>query len=100
MNYGPARVPSSSRPAPPTQPWHAAAGAAALAARVLLTLHTNRLITAAGLLAAVAAATAQAAARPRASQGRPAGVAPTLAAALILATSLLVLLGIVRYLKR
>ena len=71
MTRNPARVPPPSRPVPPTQSWYATAGAAALAALTLLALHTNRLITAAGLLAAGAAATALAEARLRSRPGTP-----------------------------
>jgi hypothetical protein len=93
-------VPPLSRPAPPTQSWYATAGAATLAALMLLAWHANSLIIAAGLLAAGAAATALAEARVRSRWGRSTDIAPTIAAILILATPLLVLLGIISYVTR
>ena len=48
MTRNPARVPPKSRPAPPTQSWHATAGAAALAALMLLAWHANSLNIARG----------------------------------------------------
>ncbi len=77
MTHNPARVPPPSGPAPPTQSWHATAGAAALAALMLLAWHANSLIIVAGLFAAGAAATALAEARLRSRPGRSTGIAPT-----------------------
>jgi hypothetical protein len=100
MTRNPARVPPLSRPAPPTRSWYVTAGAAALAAFMLLAWHANSLFIAAGLLAAGAAATALAEARVRSRRGGSTGIAPTIAAALIIATPLLVLLGIISYVTR
>ena len=77
MTRNPARVPPPSRPAPPTRSWYATAGAAAVAALMLLAWHANSLITAAGLFAAGATATALAEAHLRSRQGRSTGIAPT-----------------------
>ena len=62
---------------------------------MLLAWHANSLIIAAGLFAAGAAATAPAEARLRSRPGRSTGIAPIIAAILILATFLLILLGII-----
>lgn len=63
---------------------------------MLLALHTNHLITAAGLLAAAAAGTALAEARPRSQRGTADDILATITAVLILATPVLVLLGIIQ----
>ena len=95
----PVFLPRPARPLP-ARSWYATADAAALAALMLLAWHANSLIIAAGLFAAGAAATAPAEARLRSRPGRSTGIAPTIAAILILATFLLILLGIISYVTR
>ena len=65
------------------------------AAIVLLVLHTGPAITAAGLLAAAAAGTALAGGWLRSRRPDAADVASAVVAALILATALSVLLGVI-----
>jgi hypothetical protein len=97
MTHSPAPVPPPTHPPPaPSWRWYATAGAAALAALALLALHTNRLITTAGVLAATAAGTALATAWRRPRRASPADITATIAVTLILATPLLVLLGIIK----
>jgi hypothetical protein len=95
MTRNPARVPPASRPPGPARSWYATAGTAAAAAIVLLALHTDSAITAAGLLAAAAAGTALAGGWLRSRQPGTADVAPATLAALLLATTLAVLLGVI-----
>ena len=99
MTPSPARVPRP-HPPPPAWRWRAMAAVAALAAIVLLALHTNRLIIAAGLFAAGAAGTALATARLRSRQDSSADITAIIAVVLILAIPLLVLLGIVKATQR
>ena len=89
-----ARVPRASRPPGTTRSWYATAGTALAAAIVLLALHTDSAIIAAGLLALTAAGTALAAGRRRSRRPDTADVAPVILTALILATALSVLLGV------
>ena len=63
MTRDPARVPHGSRPPGTARSWYATAGTALAAAIVLLALHTDSAIIAAGLLTLAAAGTALAAAR-------------------------------------
>ena len=58
-----ARVPGGFRPSGTARSWYATAGTALPAAIVLLALHTDSAIVAAGLLALAAAGTALVAAR-------------------------------------
>jgi hypothetical protein len=95
MTRSPARGPRPSRPAPGRR-WYATAGATALAAFVLLALHTNRLITAAGPLAAAGAAAALVTAWLRSRRASSADITTIIAMTLLLATPLLVLLGIIK----
>jgi hypothetical protein len=88
-------VPRSSRPPGPARPWYATAGTAALAAIVMLALHTDGEIIAAGLLAAGAAGTALAEARVRSRRPDTTDLASLVLAVLTLATALLALAGIV-----
>jgi hypothetical protein len=75
--------------------WYVTAGTAAVAATVMLALRTDLAIIAAGLLAAAAAGTSLAGARLRARRPDTADVVSVIVAALILATTLSVLLGVV-----
>lgn len=95
MTRGPGRVPPASRPPEPARSWCGTAGTAAIAAVVMLALHTDAAIIAAGLMAAATAGTALAVARLRSRRGTSPDAAITIVAALILATALLVLLGII-----
>jgi len=94
MTGNPARVPRGTRPRGTARSWHATAGTALAAAIVLLALHTDSAIIAAGLLALAAAGTALAAAR-RFWRAETADVARVIVTALILATALSVLLGVI-----
>lgn len=94
MTRNPARVPRASRPAGIARSWYATAGTALAGATVLLALHTDSAIIAAGLLAMAAAGTALAAGRRRSRRPDTADAAPVILAALILATTLSVLLGV------
>jgi hypothetical protein len=80
----------------PARRWYATAAAGALAARVLLAVHTNRLIIAAGVLAAAAAGTALVTAWLRSRWANSADITAIIAVTLILAIPLLVLLGIIK----
>lgn len=95
MTRSPGRIPPASRPPAPARHWYATAGTAAIAAIVMLALHTDPAITAAGLLATEAAGTALVEASLRYRRPDTADVAVTIVAALIFATVLLVLLGII-----
>ena len=95
MTRSPARVPRPSRQMPDRR-WYATAATAALAASVLLALHTNRLITTAGLLATAGAAAALVTARLRSRRASSADITAIIAVTLLLATPLLVLLGIIK----
>lgn len=66
----------------------------------MLALHTNGLITAAGVLSAGVASTALATARLRSLRPSSAEVIAIIAVALTLATSLLILLGIINVNQR
>jgi lysylphosphatidylglycerol synthetase-like protein (DUF2156 family) len=98
MTRDPARVPRGSRPPGTARSWYATAGTALAAAIVLLALHTDSAIIAAGLLALAAAGTALAVARRRfwrAETADVAQVAQVIVTALILAMALSVLLGVI-----
>ena len=95
MTRNPARVRRASRPPGPARSWYATAGTAAAAAIVLLAFHTDSAITAAGLLAAAIAGTALAGGWRRSQRPHTADGAPFILAALILATALSVLLGVI-----
>jgi hypothetical protein len=95
MTRNSARVPPASRPPGTARSWYATAGTALAAAIVLLILHTNLAIIAAGLLALAAAGTALARGRRRSRRPDTADVASAILAALILATALSVLLGVI-----
>ena len=100
MTSRPARVPPASGPPGPGRSWYVTAGAAAVAAVVLLAFHTDSAITAAGLLAVAAAGTALAGAWLRPRRPDAADVAAVIAAALVLATALSVLLGVIIAVRR
>ena len=85
MTRSPARVPLPPHPPALARRWCATAAAEALAAIVLLAVHTNRLIIAAGVLAAAAAATALATAWLRSRQASSADITAIIAVTLILA---------------
>lgn len=95
MTRHPARLRRGSRPPGTARSWYATAGTALAAAIVLLALHTDSAIIAAGLLALAAAGTALAVARQRLWRAETADVARVIVTALILATALSVLLGVV-----
>ena len=95
MTRNPARVPPASRPPGPVRSWYSTAGTAAAAAIVLLALHTDPAITAAGLLALAAAGTALAGGWLRSRRPDAAEVAPVILAALIFAMALSVLFGVI-----
>ncbi len=95
MTRNPARVPPASGPPGSAWSWYATAGTAAAAAIVLLVLHTDAALMAAGLLALAAAGTALAAGWLRSRRPDAADVASVILAALILATALSVLLGVI-----
>jgi|SRR5579863_228734 len=82
---------------PPRLPplfWHVTAAIAALAAAVMLSRHSNALLTAAGLLAAGTAIAAEAEARFRAYRGQSSELAGILTVALALATVLTCILAL------
>jgi hypothetical protein len=91
---------SSPRPqprAPPRLPppfWHVTALVAAMAAVVMLSIHGNAALIAAGLLAAGTAIAAQAEARFRARHGRSSDLADLLTVVLALATVLTCILAL------
>jgi hypothetical protein len=95
MTRSAAGVPPASRPPGPARSWHATAGTAAVAAIVMLALHTDLAIIAAGVLAAGVTGTALAGAWLRSRRPVAADVASVITAALILATTLSVLLGVI-----
>jgi hypothetical protein len=95
MTRNPARVRPASRPPGAAGSWYATAGTALAAAIVLLALHTDSAIIAAGLLALAAAGTALAGARQRFWRAETADVARVIVTALILAAALSVLLGVI-----
>ena len=95
MTRSPAGVPRPSRQVPDRR-WYATAATAALAASVLLALHTNRLITTAGLLATAGAAAALVTAWLRSRRASFADAAAIITVTLLLAIPLLVLLGIIK----
>ncbi len=83
--------------APPRLPppfWHVTALIAAVAAVVMLSMHSNAMLTAAGLLAAGTAIAALAEARFRARHGRSSELADLLTVALALATVLTCILAL------
>ena len=83
--------------APPRLPapfWHVTALIATLAAIVMLSMHCNAQLTAAGLLAVGMAITAEAEARFRARRGRSTELADILTIALALATVLTCILAL------
>jgi hypothetical protein len=96
MTRSPARVPLPPHPPVLARRWCATAAAEALAAIVLLALHTNRLIITAGVLAAAAAATALATAWLRSRRANSANITALTGVTLTLAIPLLVLLGIIK----
>jgi hypothetical protein len=96
MTRSPAHIPPPAHSPAPAWHWYATAGTLALAALVLLALHTNRLITTAGLLAAAGAATALATGWLRTRRASSADLIANIGVSLILATPLLVLLGIIK----
>jgi hypothetical protein len=91
---------STPRPqpdAPPRLPppfWHVTALIAALASVVMLSIHGNAALIAAGLLAAGTAVAAQAEARFRARHGRSSDLADLLTMVLALATVLTCILAL------
>ena len=95
MTRSPAHGPPRSHPASGRR-WYATAAAAALAALVLLALHTNRLITTAGLLATAGTAAALVTAWLRSRRASSADITAIIAVTLLLATPMLVLLGIIK----
>jgi hypothetical protein len=83
--------------APPRLPpsfWYVVALIAALAAVVMLSMHSNALLTSAGLLAAGTASAAQAEARFRARHGQSSELAELLTMAFALATVLSCILAL------
>jgi len=96
MTRSPAGVPLPPHPSASARRWYATAAGAVLAAIVLLALHTNRLIIAAGVLAAAAAGTALATAWLRSRRANSADIMAIIAVTLILAVPLLVLLGVIK----
>lgn len=96
MTRNPARVPPTSRPPGPAWFWYATAGTALAVAIVLLALHTDSAIIAAGLLALAAAGTALTEGWLRSRRPDAADVASVIVTALLVATALSVLLGVVR----
>ena len=95
MTRNPARVPPASRPPGPVRSWYATAGTAAAAASCCWHCTPTPRITAAGLLALAAAGTALAGGWLRSRRPDAADVASVILAALILATALSVVLGVI-----